>query len=63
MDENNYKQTKTKRGFSYTYYYSPPTAGKPVLFFSHGFPPLPLFGASRLHSSSLWATVSSSLIT
>jgi pimeloyl-ACP methyl ester carboxylesterase len=38
MDENNYKQTKTKRGFNYTYYYSPPTAGKPVLFFSHGFP-------------------------
>ncbi|KAJ7310693.1 alpha/beta-hydrolase [Mycena albidolilacea] len=38
MDESNYKQTKTKRGFNYTYYYSPPAAGKPVLFFSHGFP-------------------------
>ncbi|KAJ7845149.1 alpha/beta-hydrolase [Mycena olivaceomarginata] len=33
MDENNYKHTKTKRGFSYT----PPT-GKPILFFSHSFP-------------------------
>ncbi|KAJ7310694.1 alpha/beta-hydrolase [Mycena albidolilacea] len=40
MDQNNYKQTKTKRGFNYTYYYSPPAAGsgKPILFFSHGFP-------------------------
>ncbi|KAJ7716679.1 alpha/beta-hydrolase [Mycena olivaceomarginata] len=33
MDESNYKQTKTKRGFNYTYYYSPPAAGKPVAFF------------------------------
>ncbi|KAJ7716680.1 alpha/beta-hydrolase [Mycena olivaceomarginata] len=40
MDLNNYKQIKTKRGLNYTYYYSPPAAGsgKPVLFFSHGFP-------------------------
>ncbi|KAF8211157.1 alpha/beta-hydrolase [Mycena galopus ATCC 62051] len=44
MDQSNYKQTKTKRGFTYSYYFSPPTPGKPVLFFSHGFP----------SASSLW---------
>ncbi|KAJ6493064.1 alpha/beta-hydrolase [Mycena sanguinolenta] len=38
MDQSNYKQTKTKRGFTYSYYYSAPASGKPVLFFSHGFP-------------------------
>ncbi|KAJ6493065.1 alpha/beta-hydrolase [Mycena sanguinolenta] len=38
MDQSNYKQTKTKRGFTYSYYFSAPALGKPVLFFSHGFP-------------------------
>ncbi|KAF7349401.1 Epoxide hydrolase [Mycena sanguinolenta] len=38
MDRNNYKQTKTKRGFTYSYFYSAPASGKPVLFFAHGFP-------------------------
>ncbi|KAJ6476950.1 alpha/beta-hydrolase [Mycena sanguinolenta] len=38
MEQSNYKQTKTKRGFTYSYYFSAPTPGKPVLFFSHGFP-------------------------
>ncbi|KAJ6562286.1 alpha/beta-hydrolase [Mycena capillaripes] len=38
MDPSNYKQTKTQRGFNYSYYFSPPAAGKPVLLFSHGFP-------------------------
>ncbi|KAK7046606.1 epoxide hydrolase [Favolaschia claudopus] len=38
MDQSNYRQTKTKRGFIYSYYFSPPASGKPVLFFSHGFP-------------------------
>ncbi|KAJ6562352.1 alpha/beta-hydrolase [Mycena capillaripes] len=38
MDQSNYKQTKTQRGFTYSYYFSPPAAGKPVLLFSHGFP-------------------------
>ncbi|KAK7046607.1 epoxide hydrolase [Favolaschia claudopus] len=44
MDQSNYRQTKTKRGFTYSYYFSPPASGKPVLFFSHGFP----------SSSTLW---------
>ncbi|KAJ7087044.1 alpha/beta-hydrolase [Mycena crocata] len=38
MDHNLYKQAKTQRGFNYSYYFSPAAAGKPVLFFSHGFP-------------------------
>jgi len=38
MDPTRYKQLKTQRGFNYSYYWSPPTPGKPVLFFSHGFP-------------------------
>ncbi|KAJ7217572.1 alpha/beta-hydrolase [Mycena haematopus] len=38
MDQSNYKQTKTKRGFTYSYYFSAPVSGKPVLFFAHGFP-------------------------
>ncbi|KAJ7205340.1 alpha/beta-hydrolase [Mycena haematopus] len=38
MDQSNYKQTKTKRGFTYSYFFSAPASGKPVLFFSHGFP-------------------------
>lgn len=38
MDQNCYKQAKTQRGFTYSYYFSPAAAGKPILFFSHGFP-------------------------
>ncbi|KAJ7046132.1 alpha/beta-hydrolase [Mycena alexandri] len=38
MDERYYKQVKTQRGFTYSYYFSPPAAGKPFLLFSHGFP-------------------------
>jgi pimeloyl-ACP methyl ester carboxylesterase len=38
MDSSRYKQLKTQRGFNYSYYWSPPAPGKPVLFFSHGFP-------------------------
>ncbi|KAJ7845852.1 alpha/beta-hydrolase [Mycena olivaceomarginata] len=38
MDPSRYKQLKTQRGFNYSYYWSPPAPGKPVLFFSHGFP-------------------------
>ncbi|KAJ7651853.1 alpha/beta-hydrolase [Mycena rosella] len=38
IDEALYKQVKTQRGFTYSYFFSPPTAGKPVIFFSHGFP-------------------------
>ncbi|KAK7019099.1 epoxide hydrolase [Favolaschia claudopus] len=44
MDQTNYRQTTTKRGFTYSYYFAPPAPGKPVLFFSHGFP----------SSSTLW---------
>ncbi|KAJ7761395.1 hypothetical protein B0H16DRAFT_1256307, partial [Mycena metata] len=39
MDPRQYKQGKTQRGLTYSYYYfSPPAAGKPFLLFSHGFP-------------------------
>ncbi|KAF8210825.1 alpha/beta-hydrolase [Mycena galopus ATCC 62051] len=38
MDQNCFKQTKTQRGFTYSYYFSAPTGGKPTVFFSHGFP-------------------------
>ncbi|KAF7349403.1 Esterase/Lipase [Mycena sanguinolenta] len=38
MDQSNYKQIKTMRGFTYSYYYSAPAPGKPALFFAHGFP-------------------------
>ncbi|KAJ6461337.1 hypothetical protein C8R45DRAFT_786307, partial [Mycena sanguinolenta] len=38
MDQSHFKQTKTQRGFTYSYYFSVPVAGKPTLFFSHGFP-------------------------
>jgi pimeloyl-ACP methyl ester carboxylesterase len=38
MDQNHYKQTNTQRGLTYSYYFSSPAPGKPVLFFSHGFP-------------------------
>ncbi|KAJ7882462.1 Alpha/Beta hydrolase protein, partial [Mycena leptocephala] len=29
---------RAQRGVTYSYYWSPPTTGKPVLFFAHGFP-------------------------
>ncbi|KAJ7673692.1 alpha/beta-hydrolase, partial [Mycena polygramma] len=32
------KQAKTQRGLTYSHYWSPPSDGKPVLLFSHGFP-------------------------
>ncbi|KAJ7321028.1 alpha/beta-hydrolase [Mycena albidolilacea] len=38
MDPTRYKQLKTQRGFNYSYYWSPPAPGKPVIFFAHGFP-------------------------
>ncbi|KAF7342198.1 Epoxide hydrolase [Mycena venus] len=40
MEQSGYKQTKTKRGLTYSYYFSPPASGsgKPVLLFLHGFP-------------------------
>ncbi|KAF7333351.1 Esterase/Lipase [Mycena venus] len=38
MDQSRYKQVKTQRGFTYSYYWSSPAPGEPVLFFSHGFP-------------------------
>ncbi|KAJ7914107.1 alpha/beta-hydrolase [Mycena leptocephala] len=38
MYPTRYKQVKTQRGFNYSYYWSPPAPGKPVIFFSHGFP-------------------------
>ncbi|KAJ6566524.1 alpha/beta-hydrolase [Mycena capillaripes] len=38
MDLSLYKHVKTQRGLTYAYYFSAPTAGKPVLFFAHGFP-------------------------
>lgn len=44
MDQSRYKKVKTRRGFTYSYYVSPPATGKPVLFFAHGFPA----------NSSLW---------
>ncbi|KAJ7722821.1 alpha/beta-hydrolase [Mycena metata] len=44
MDQSRYKTVKTRRGFTYSYYFSPPATGKPVLFFAHGFPA----------NSSLW---------
>ncbi|KAJ7060091.1 Alpha/Beta hydrolase protein [Mycena amicta] len=38
MDETRFKQTKTQRGFTYSYYFAAPSDGKPTFFFSHGFP-------------------------
>ncbi|KAJ7474282.1 alpha/beta-hydrolase [Mycena latifolia] len=38
MDSSFYKEVKSQRGFTYSYYFFPPAAGKPVLFFAHGFP-------------------------
>ncbi|ESK82518.1 epoxide hydrolase [Moniliophthora roreri MCA 2997] len=38
MDPSAYKDITTTRGLNYHYYFSPPTDGKPVLVFVHGFP-------------------------
>ncbi|GLB44172.1 putative epoxide hydrolase [Lyophyllum shimeji] len=38
MDNSLYKSVATRRGIKYSYYFSPPTAGKPVLLLLHGFP-------------------------
>jgi soluble epoxide hydrolase / lipid-phosphate phosphatase len=38
MDNSLYKEIKVDRGLNYRYYFSPPTTGKPVLLFLHGFP-------------------------
>ncbi|KAJ7913192.1 alpha/beta-hydrolase [Mycena leptocephala] len=38
MDPSRYKQLKTQRGFTYSYYWCPAATGKPVLLFAHGFP-------------------------
>ncbi|KAI1788084.1 alpha/beta-hydrolase [Ganoderma leucocontextum] len=38
MDPTKFKDVQVKRGYTYHYYYSPASAGKPTLFFIHGFP-------------------------
>ncbi|KAG6812245.1 hypothetical protein H0H92_003785 [Tricholoma furcatifolium] len=38
MDSTLYKSAKTRRNFTYSYYFSAPAAGKPVILFTHGFP-------------------------
>ncbi|KAJ6479527.1 Alpha/Beta hydrolase protein [Mycena vitilis] len=38
MEGSLYKQRTTRRGTTYSYYWSPPAEDKPVIFFSHGFP-------------------------
>ncbi|KAG6876314.1 hypothetical protein C0992_000105 [Termitomyces sp. T32_za158] len=38
MDTTLYKSVLTRRSLKYNYYFSAPTAGKPVLLFVHGFP-------------------------
>jgi pimeloyl-ACP methyl ester carboxylesterase len=38
MDNSHYKETTVSRGLTYHYYFSPPTNGKPILLFLHGFP-------------------------
>ncbi|KAG5649851.1 hypothetical protein H0H81_001770 [Sphagnurus paluster] len=38
MDSSLYKTVTTGRDLKYNYYYSAPTAGKPVILFVHGFP-------------------------
>ncbi|TFK18265.1 alpha/beta-hydrolase [Coprinopsis marcescibilis] len=41
-----YKETTVSRGFTYRYYFSPATQGKPTLVFVHGFPS---FSAHWIH--------------
>ena len=38
MNALKYKDCVVQRGYTYHYYYSPATPGKPTLFFVHGFP-------------------------
>lgn len=38
MDSTKYKTVNVSRGYTYRYYYSPATPGKPTLFFIHGCP-------------------------
>ncbi|KAK7063504.1 epoxide hydrolase [Favolaschia claudopus] len=38
MNPKDYKTIKTQRGFIYSYYFSPASRDKPVLFMAHGFP-------------------------
>ncbi|KAH9941664.1 alpha/beta-hydrolase [Epithele typhae] len=38
MDASKYKDVAVRRGYTYHYYYSRATAGKPTLLFVHGFP-------------------------
>ncbi|KAF7293794.1 hypothetical protein HMN09_01175100 [Mycena chlorophos] len=38
MDFSRFKQTKTQRGFTYAYYFSSASSGKPTLLLAHGFP-------------------------
>ena len=38
MDPTGFKDVKVRRGYTYHYYYSPASAGKPTLLLIHGFP-------------------------
>ncbi|KAG5652058.1 hypothetical protein H0H81_006455 [Sphagnurus paluster] len=38
MDPSFYRSATTRRGLTYSYYFSAPKAGKPFLLFAHGFP-------------------------
>ena len=38
MDPTGFKDVKVKRGYTYRYYSSLASSGKPTLFFIHGFP-------------------------
>lgn len=38
MDVSELKQTTTRRGYVYSYYYKPSTKSKPTVLFLHGFP-------------------------
>ena len=38
MNSALYKDTTVTRGFTYHYYHSPASAGKPTLLFLHGYP-------------------------
>ncbi|KAF9461379.1 Alpha/Beta hydrolase protein [Collybia nuda] len=38
MDVSNFQETTTRRGYIYSYYHKPPTAGKQTILFLHGFP-------------------------
>ena len=38
MDPKQYRQTTTRRGFVYNYYYRPANSAQPTILFLHGFP-------------------------